>query len=152
MRCTVRWTTHAPSDCTGTGGGPVGYFTWSVHQTVRVTCRWWVVVVADRLVTVSITCWVENVAHEVIEQDVAAAGRHGHLCYRAICGYRFTFPPALAAFTSQPCPRCAAVLAAAREPQPTSDRIRRPGHRQPGWWCRLLRPGRGGENSARWRS
>jgi hypothetical protein len=34
-----------------------------------------VVVVADRLVTVSITCWVENVAHEVIEQDVAAIKR-----------------------------------------------------------------------------
>ncbi|MGB6165100.1 MAG: hypothetical protein WBF75_21530 [Pseudonocardiaceae bacterium] len=47
---------------------------------------------ADRLVTVSITCWMSNVAHEVTERDVAAAGRHGHRCYRAICGYRFTFP------------------------------------------------------------
>ena len=75
----------------------------------------------DRLVTVSITCWVSNVAHEVRERDVAAAGRHGHLCYRAICGYRFTFPPALATWTSQPCPHCAAVLAAARQPRPTAD-------------------------------
>ncbi|MGH3869730.1 MAG: hypothetical protein ACRDQ4_27250 [Pseudonocardiaceae bacterium] len=106
---------------------------------------------ADRLVTVSITCWDHNVAHEVIERDVAAAGRHGHLCYRAICGYRFTFPPALATFTSQPRPQCAAVLAAARQPQPTTDRIRRPGHRQPGWWWRILHWRHGGGTEARWR-
>jgi hypothetical protein len=95
---------------------------------IRLACsRWVAVVVADRLVTVSITCWVSNVAHEVIEHDVATAGHHGHLCYRVICGYRFTFPPALATMTSQPCPRCATILAAARHPQPTAGRVRRPG-------------------------
>jgi hypothetical protein len=94
--------------------------------------------VADQLVTVSITCWEHNVAHEVRERDMAAAGRHGHLCYRAICGYRFTFPPALATFTSQPCPHCATVLAAAR--QPTADRAQRPDHRQPRWWGRCGQP------------
>jgi hypothetical protein len=34
-----------------------------------------VVIVADRSVTVSITCWVEDVAHEVIKQEVAAGKR-----------------------------------------------------------------------------
>jgi hypothetical protein len=93
-----------------------------------------VMIVVDRLVTVSITCWVSDVAHEVAKRDVIATGRHGHLCYRAICDYRFTFHPALATMTSQPCPHCAAILTTARQPQPTTDQVRRPSNRQPRWW------------------
>ncbi|MGH3866323.1 MAG: hypothetical protein ACRDQ4_09360 [Pseudonocardiaceae bacterium] len=122
------------SDRTQIGGGPVGYLTRSAHQTARVACRWQVVVVvADRLVTVSITCWVHGVAHEVTEEEVATSSRFDDRRYRAICGYRFVWRPAvLVTLTGQPCPQCAAVLAAAREPQPTADQVRRPGHRRPG--------------------
>lgn len=51
-----------------------------------------VVFVADRLITVSITCWVDGLAYEVTEEDVAAARRCGHRQYRAICGYQFFGP------------------------------------------------------------
>jgi hypothetical protein len=101
--------------------------------------------VADRLVTVSITCWVDGLAHEVTEEDVAAGRRCGHRQYRAICGYRFFWPAALVVLTGQPCARCAALLAAARGAHPTVGRVRR----WPGWW-RVLHPGRGGEAGIRW--
>lgn len=71
---------------------------------------------ADRVVTVSGTCGVSDVTHQVAKAEVIAAGRHGHLLYRAICGHRFLFAPAAVTWTSQPCPHCAALLTAARQP------------------------------------
>jgi hypothetical protein len=97
-----------------------------------------VVFVADQLITVSITCWVDGLVHEVTEEDVAAGRRCGHRQYRAICGYRFFWPAALVVLTGQPCARCAAVLATAREPDLTAGRVRRWCHRQPGWWRWVL--------------
>lgn len=110
-----------------------------------------VVFVADRLSTVTITCWVDGRAHEVTEENVAAGRRLGNRQYRAICGYRFVLPPALVALTGRPCARCAAVLVKANQPEPAADRVRHPGHRQPGWWWRILHPGLGGGAGARWR-
>ena len=98
--------------------------------------------VANRLVTVSITCWVDHLAHEVTEENMAASRRSGHRPYRAIRGYQFVWPVALVTLTGQPCPKCAALPLAPREPNPTAGRVRRWGHRQPGWWW-VARPGRG---------
>lgn len=106
--------------------------------------------VADRLSTVSITCSVSGLAHEVTEENVAAGRRLGNRQYQAICGYRFVLPPALVTLTGRPCPRCAAVLVAAGAAPPSVGRVRRPDHRRPGWWRRILHPGRGG--GVGWRS
>ncbi|MBV9164165.1 MAG: hypothetical protein JO281_22045 [Pseudonocardiales bacterium] len=109
-----------------------------------------VVFVADRLSTVTITCWVDGLAHEVTEENVAADRRCGNRRYRAVCGYRFALPPPLVTLAGQPCARCAAVLGKANQPDPAAGRVRHPGHRRPGWWRRILHPGRGSEASV-WR-
>jgi hypothetical protein len=101
-----------------------------------------VVFVGDRLVTVSIICWVDHLAHEVTEETMAAGCRGGHRPYRAICGYQFVWPVALVTLSGQPCSKCAALLLAPWEPHPTAGRVRRWGHRWPGWWW-VVRPGRG---------
>jgi hypothetical protein len=150
VRCSARCGTPSPSHCTGAGGGPRLYLVRSARWETRLACRRWVVVaVADRLSTVTITCCVDGLAHEVTEEDVAAGRRCDDRRYRTVCGYRFVLPAPLVALTGRPCPRCAAVLVAARGPQPTAGQVRRPGDRQPGWWW-VLRPGRGGGAGVRW--
>ncbi|MBV9163350.1 MAG: hypothetical protein JO281_17745 [Pseudonocardiales bacterium] len=97
---------------------------------------------ADRLSTVTVTCGVDRLAHEVTEEEVAAGRRCSNRQYRAVCGYRFMVPAPLVVLTGRPCARCAAVLAEADPPEPAAGRVRRSRHRRPGWW-QILRLGRG---------
>lgn len=91
-----------------------------------------------RLYTTAITCSVDGLAHEVIDESMAA-GRHAGR-YQALCGSR-VLAAAMVAPIGRPCTRCTAVLVAARQP---TGPARRPRHRRPGWLWRMLHPGRGG--------
>jgi hypothetical protein len=95
---------------------PTGYVTGPGHRGAALACRWVVVIVADRLRTVSIICGMDGRAHEVTEQDVAAGRRLGNRQYRAACGYQFMLPAPLVALAGRSCARCAAVLAGRRRP------------------------------------
>ena len=142
----------SPSYRTCAGEGPARCRAWSGYQVTRPVRRLGVVVfVADRLSTVTVTCGVGGLAHEVTEENVAAGRRLGNRQYRAICGYRFPLPPPLVTLTGRPCARCAAVLVRANQAEPATGRVRHSGHRQPGWWWRILHPGRDGGAGARWR-
>jgi hypothetical protein len=111
-----------------------------------------VVFVADRLSTVTFACGVDGLAHEVTEENVVIGRRLGNRQYQAVCGYRFPLPPPLVTLTGRPCARCAAVLVTAKGPEPAAGRVRHPGHRQPGWWWRILHPGRSTGAGLWWRS
>jgi hypothetical protein len=70
-----------------------------------------VVVVAERLFTIPITCYVDRRAHEVTDENTAAGRRTGY--YEALCGYR-VIAAAMAAPVGRPCPEYTAVLVASR--------------------------------------
>jgi hypothetical protein len=98
--------------------------------------RWGVVLVAERLFTIPITCYFDRRAHEVTDENIAAGRRAGH--YQALCGYR-VIAAAMAAPVGRPCPDCVAVLVASRPPTGPARRGR---HRRPGWLRRILHPSR----------
>lgn len=87
---------------------------------------------ADRLRTITIICEVDRRAHEITEEDVIASHRSGNRRYQAVCGYHFKLPAPRVAIGAPPCEQCAAVLAAANQPEPTAHRPERPSHRL-GW-------------------
>ncbi len=93
-------------------------------------------VVAERLFTIPITCYVDRRAHEVTDENTAAGRRTGY--YEALCGYR-VIAAAMAAPVGRPCPECTAVLVASRPPTRPARHGR---HRHPGWLWRILRLGR----------
>ena len=82
-----------------------------------------------RLRTITIICEVDRWAHEITEDDIAAGRRSGNRRYQAICGYHFKLPAPRVATSAPPCQECAAVLAAANQPGPTTRRTYHPRHR-----------------------
>jgi hypothetical protein len=84
----------------------------SGHRATRLARHWQVVVVvAERLFTIPITCHVDRRAHEVTDENTAAGRRTGH--YKALCGYR-VIAAAMAAPVGRPCPEYTAVLVPSR--------------------------------------
>ena len=86
----------------------------------------------ERLFTIPITCYFDRRAHEVTDENIAAGRRTGH--YQALCGYRI-IAASMAAPVGRPCPKCVAVVIAARYP---TEQARRRRHRRPGWLWRIL--------------
>ena len=89
--------------------------------------------VAERLFTIPITCYIDRRAHEVTDENTAAGRRTGY--YEALRGYR-VIAAAMAAPVGRPCPECTAVLVASRPP---TDPARHGRHRRPGWLWRIPR-------------
>jgi hypothetical protein len=89
--------------------------------------------VAERLFTIPITCYIDHRAHEVTDENTATGRRTGH--YEALCGYR-VIAAAMAAPVGRPCPECTAVLVASRLPTRPARHGR---HHRPGWLRRILR-------------
>ena len=108
----------------------------SGQRVARLAHDWGVVLVAERLFTIPITCYFDRRAHEVTDKNIAAGRRTGH--YQALCGYRVV-AAAMAAPVGRPCAECTAVVVASRLPLGPARHGR---HRRPGWLWRILHPGR----------
>ncbi|MGH3869887.1 MAG: hypothetical protein ACRDQ4_28060, partial [Pseudonocardiaceae bacterium] len=118
-----------PGGCAGDG-----FLREVASSPARLVHDWGVVLVAERLFTIPITCYFDRRAHEVTDENIVAGRRAGH--YEALCGYRVV-AAAMAAPVGRSCPECVAVVVAARSPAVPARRGR---HRRPGWLRRILRP------------